>query len=105
MKIAGHIIGTGSKSESSQGKRRAQNELTAGLMPGHGFMCAGAASVILFWDEDGPWASGCEGMDIERGNEELLEVVEGVGDTLPRSVIRESRSSRKLGSGVPRSSK
>jgi len=67
-------------------------------------MCAGAVSVILFWDEDRPWASGCEGMDIEKGCEELLEVVEGVGDTLPRLVIRESRSSRKLGSGVPRSS-
>jgi hypothetical protein len=105
-KIAGHIIGTGLMSESSQGERRAaQNELTAGLMPGHGFMCAGAVNVTRFWDEDGPWASGCEGMDIEKGNEELLEAVEGVGDNLSRSAIRESCSSRKLGSGVPRSSK
>ena len=28
--------------------RMVQNELTAGLMPGHGFMCAGAVKVILF---------------------------------------------------------
>ena len=72
-------------------------------MPGHG-LCAGAVSVILFWDEDRPWPSGCEGMDIEKANEELFEVVEGVGDNRPRSVIRESRRARKLGSGVPRSS-
>jgi hypothetical protein len=44
-------------------------------------------------------------MDIEKGNVDLLRVVEGVGDNLPRSVIRESCSSRKFGSGVPRSSK
>jgi hypothetical protein len=59
-------------------------------MLGHGFKCAGAVNVILFWDEDKPWANGCEGMDIEKGNVELLEVVEGAGDNLPRSVIRES---------------
>jgi hypothetical protein len=43
-------------------------------------MCAGAALVILLWDEDRPWASGCEGMDIEKGNIELVEAVDGAGD-------------------------
>jgi hypothetical protein len=43
-------------------------------------------------------------MDIEKGNVDLLRLVEVVGDNLPRPVIRESCSSRKFGSGVPRSS-
>ena len=60
-----------------------QNVLTAGLNADHGFMCAGAVVVILLWDEDRVWASGCEGMDIEKENIELLEVVEGAGDDNP----------------------
>lgn len=44
-------------------------------------------------------------MDIEKGNIELVEVVDGAGDDNPPwSAIRESCSCRKFGSGVPRSS-
>lgn len=53
-------------------------------------------NVVLLWDEDKP---GCEGTDFE--NVELTEAVEDV-EHLPSSVIRESCSCRKLGSGVPR---
>ena len=60
-----------------------QNVLTAGLNADHGFMCAGAVLVILLWDEDRPWASGCEGMDTEKGNIELVEEVDGAGDDNP----------------------
>jgi hypothetical protein len=66
---------------SSEDEREVtQNVLTAGLNADHGFMWAGAVVVILLWDEVRVWASGCEGMDIEKGNIELLEVVEGAGD-------------------------
>jgi hypothetical protein len=65
-------------------------------------MCAGTVKVVvLFWDEGR--ASGCGGMDIERGNAAELLMVEGL-QCLPSLGIRESCSSRKLGAGVPRSS-
>lgn len=54
-------------------------------------------NVVLLWDEDKP---GCEGMDFE--NVELTEAAGDVAEHLPSSVIRESCSCRKLGSGVPR---
>jgi hypothetical protein len=71
-------------------------------MPGQGFKCVGAANTVLFWNEERAWVGGCEGMGNE-GFVELSEIVECGVVHPPSSVIRESCSSRKLGSGVPRS--
>lgn len=60
-------------------------------------------NVGLLWDEDKPCVSVCDGMDFE--NVERSDAVEGVAEPLPSLAIRESCSCRKLGSGVPRTTK